>query len=443
MIKTLRRKFIAIAMGSMAAVLLLLVGGMNLMNYRSILSDTDMRLDILAENNGRFPVPADEVKPSDTKFPDMTSDAAAASEGLYTPPAKPDNPFFHNRRELSLEAPYDTRFFTVVIKDDGTVISVDTGKIAAVSTSEAGEYAKSLIAGNKALGFQNNYRYRAIRISGTNGENNTMYIFLDCERELNSFKNFLFSSIGVSVLGMLLVFILVVFFSKLLVKPVAESYDKQKRFITDASHELKTPLTIIDANTEVLEMETGENEWTQSIHNQVKRLSSLTQKLVFLSRMDEGNTNTMTMLDFPLSDAIEETALPFVTVASTNNKTLTLKVTPNLTMYGDEALIRQLVSLLLDNAIKYSTEKSEIILTLKGSGKGKILTVRNAVDNISVGKQDNLFDRFYRTDSSRNSSTGGFGIGLSVAKAIVLSHKGNISAKSDDGKSVIFTVVLP
>lgn len=442
MIKTLRRKFIAIAMGSMAAVLLLLVGGMNLMNYRSILSDTDMRLDILAENNGKFPVSADTSKPSDAKAPNIPADPAA-SEGLYTPPEKPDNPFFRNHHELSLEAPYDTRFFAVVIKDDGTVISVDTGKIAAVSTSEAGEYAKSLISGNKTHGFQNNYRYRAIRIRGTNGEDNTMYIFLDCERELNSFKNFLFSSIGVSVLGMLLVFILVVFFSKLLVKPVAESYDKQKRFITDASHELKTPLTIIDANTEVLEMETGENEWTQSIHKQVKRLSSLTQKLVFLSRMDEGNTNTMTMLDFPLSDAVEETAFPFTAVASTNNKTLTLKVTPNLTMHGDEALVRQLVCLLLDNAIKYSSEKSEIILTLKSGGKGKVLTVRNAVDNISVGKQDNLFDRFYRADASRNSSTGGFGIGLSVAKAIVLAHKGSISAKSDDGKSVIFTVVLP
>jgi len=428
MIKTLRRKFIAIAMGSMAAVLLLLIGGMNLMNYRSMLSDTDIRLNILAENNGRFKSPADGF--------------GNFGDGPKVP-MEWGNLFPGNHHKLSAEAPYDTRFFTVVIKDDGTVISIDTGKIAAVSTSEAGEYAKSLIAKGNISGFCNNYRYRAISTAGSNGEENTMYIFLDCERELNSFKNFLFSSIGVSVLGMLLVFILVVTFSKLLVKPVAESYDKQKRFITDASHELKTPLTIIDANTEVLELENGENEWTRSIHNQVKRLSSLTQKLVFLSRMNEGNTNIMTMLDFSLSDAVEETALPFAAVASTNNQKLTFDITSNLIIHGDETLIRQLVSLLLDNAIKYTSKGGEIILTLKETGRNKVLTVWNTAENVSAGKLDVLFDRFYRTDSSRNSSTGGFGIGLSVAKAIVLAHKGKISARSDDGKSVIFTVLLP
>lgn len=431
MIKTLRRKFIAIAMGSMAAVLIFLVGGMNLMNYRSMLSDTDIRLNILAENNGRFPKP-----------PEIPTDAFADPDENLKSPIKWEKPFSNNQHELSAEAPYDTRFFTVVIKDDGTVISVDTGKIAAVSTSEAVKYAKSLKAKNDTLGFWNNYRYRSIQMTSTNGEDNTMYIFLDCERELNSFKNFLFSSIGVSVLGLLLVFALVVFFSRLLVKPVAESYDKQKRFITDASHELKTPLTIIDANTEVLEMETGENEWTQSIHNQIKRLNSLTQKLVLLSRMDEGSTNTMTMLDFSLSDAVEETALPFEAVATANNKKLTLNIAPNLTLHGDEALIRQLVSLLLENAVKYASTDGEIVLTLKENGRNKILTVWNTAENISPGKLNILFDRFYRTDSSRNSSTGGFGIGLSVAKAIVLAHKGRISAKSDDGKSVIFTVVL-
>ncbi|MCD7835895.1 MAG: HAMP domain-containing histidine kinase [Lachnospiraceae bacterium] len=440
MIKTLRHKFIAIAMGSMAAVLILLVGGMNLMNYRSILSDLDLRLDILADNNGRFPT--DGLKTSDNELsdiPNMHEDFSADNRTLE----KPDNSSFFSHNRLSEETPYDTRFFTVVLKNDGTVISVDTGKIAAVSTSEAGEYAQSLYSNGKYIGFWDSYRYRAIQVTGTNNEENTMYIFVNCERELNSFRSFLFSSIGVSILGMFLVFILVFYFSKLLVKPVAESYDKQKRFITDASHELKTPLTIIDANTEVIEMETGETEWTKSIHNQVKRLTSLTQKLVFLSRMDESNSNTMTMLDFSLSDAVLETAMPFVAVASTNNKSLSLNITPGLILHGDEALIRQLVSLLLDNAIKYSSAQGEITLTLKENGRSKILSILNPADNISAGSQDILFDRFYRADSSRNSSTGGFGIGLSVAKAIVLSHRGNISAKSDDGKSIIFTVTLP
>jgi signal transduction histidine kinase len=442
MIKTLRRKFIAIAMGSMALVLILLIGGMNFINYRSMLSDTDMRLDILADNKGRFPL--EEASPSDSSRPSSPSD------NYSNPPQEPEMhinsgyPLRRDMHNLSAEAPYDTRFFTVVLKDDGSTVSVDTGKIAAVTTSQAVDMARALLEKNndKTVGFTDGYRYRIVSIDGTNNETNTMYIFLNCERELNSFRNSLVSSISVSLIGMLLVFVLVVFFSKLLVKPVAESYDKQKRFITDASHELKTPLTIIDANTEVLEMETGENEWTKSIHNQVNRLSSLTKQMVFLSRMDEGGSASLTMLDFSLSDAVEETADSFKAVASSSNKQLICNITPDITMYGDETSIRQLVALLLDNAIKYSSEDGKIILTLKLSGRNKLLTVWNSSDNISVGKQDILFERFYRADSSRSSKAGGSGIGLSVAKAIVTAHKGKITAKSDDGNSIIFSITL-
>ncbi len=411
MIKTLRRRFIAIAMCSIAAVLTLLIGGINLINYHNVNRIADARLRILAENKGIFP---DKPKPPDDF-----------------------------RHKMSVEAPFDTRFFTVVLREDGTVLSVDTGRIAAVSTDTASEYAVRLWQTRHTEGFYEHYKYRTISLPGSAGEKNTMYIFLDCERELTTFRDFLISSIMVSIFGMLLVFLLVVFFSRLLVKPVAESYEKQKRFITDASHELKTPLTIIDANTEVLEMENGENEWTASIHNQVRRLASLTQKLVYLSRMDEGSASSLTMLDFSLSDAVEETARAFAAVASTEQKNLSLDIAPGLSCRGDEAAIRQLVSLLLDNAIKYSTEQGSIRLTLREQGRNKILTVWNTAENLTPGNLNTLFDRFYRADSSRSSSTGGFGIGLSVAKAIVSSHKGRISAKSEDGRSILFTIILP
>ncbi|MCM1185655.1 MAG: HAMP domain-containing histidine kinase [Lachnoclostridium sp.] len=410
MIKTLRRKFIAISMCSMAVVLFLLIGGINLVNYHNVNRTADARLDILTENGGYFP-----KKP------------------LRTPEA------FH---QMSKEAPFDTRFFTVVLHSDGSVASVDTGKIAAVSTQDACDYASFLWQKQSRQGYYGHYKYRAVSVSGTGGVSNTLYIFLDCERELNSFRAFLAASTAASLLGILSVFVLVVFFSKILVKPVAESYEKQKRFITDASHELKTPLTIIDANVEVLEMEQGENEWTASIHNQVKRLSSLTQKLVFLSRMNEENSSLFTMLDFFLSDAVSETAQPFLTLAETAGKQLTLKIAPGISYCGDEAALRQLTSLLLDNALKYASENSDILLTLKESGKNKILTVQNKAEGIPAGNLDILFDRFYRTDISRNSSTGGFGIGLSVAKAIVTAHKGKIFAKSEDGETILFTVIL-
>lgn len=433
MIKTLRRKFIAIAMCSMAAVLFLLIGGINLVNYHNVNRTTDARLDILAQNQGHFPN-SDTPHFSSNTLPEEFS----PSPDFPSKPPKTPSPF----QGMSKEAPFETRFFTVTLKEDGSLVSVDTGKIAAISTQDACDYALWLWQKQSRQGYYGHYKYRAVSVTDIRGKNNTLYIFLDCERELNTFRDFLIASTAASLLGIALVFLMVVFFSKILVKPIAESYEKQKRFITDASHELKTPLAIIDANTEVLEMEQGENEWTVSIHNQVARLSSLTQKLVFLSRMEEENASQLTMLDFSLSDAVEESAEPFQTVAEAAHKTLELSIVPDLSYCGDEAALRQLVSLLLDNALKYAPENGIICLTLKESGKNKILTVQNTAEGLSIGKMDFLFDRFYRADASRNSSTGGFGIGLSVAKAIVTAHKGKISAKSEDGKSILFTVIL-
>ena len=227
----------------------------------------------------------------------------------------------------------------------------------------------------------------------------------------------------------------------MLVKPVAESYEKQKRFITDASHEIKTPLTIIDANTEVLEMTGGENQWTKSTRKQIARLTSLTEKLVFLSRMDEESTQ-LEMTDFAISDAVIDTAEPFVSYAASRGKTLELDIAPDLTYHGNEGCIRQCVSLLLDNAVKYSTENGKLRLTFHKQGRALALTVWNTTDPIPVGRHDELFERFYRPDSSRNTKTGGHGIGLSVVHAIATAHKGKISAKSEDGNSLTFSILF-
>jgi signal transduction histidine kinase len=239
----------------------------------------------------------------------------------------------------------------------------------------------------------------------------------------------------VSLVGLLFVFILVCIFSNILLRPVAESYEKQKRFITDASHELKTPLTIIDANTEVIEMTSGESQWTRSIRKQISRLSSLTEKLVFLTRMDEG-TSQPEMMDFPVSDAILDTAGAFVPLAEARGRTLTIDTEPNLTCHGNEGMIRQLVSLLLDNAIKYSSEGGQINLTFSRHGKNFCLIIENTVDEITPGPHNEFFERFYRSDASRNQKSGGYGIGLSVAYAIVHAHHGKISAHSDDNCSL-------
>ena len=495
MLKKLRRQFIAIAMLSVSIVLIAIVGTINIANYMSTNEALDARLKLIAGNGGTFPDLLEQKNmgvegnktdsinngTSTRKEPPSGKTDVQPPEDMNQADLKDnnlkDNGLKENdlkRHGISPESQFDTRYFTVTINSNGEVENIDTSKIASVSSENAAEYAKKLWKSGKKgdgkSGFAESCKYLTVDEDGS-----TMYIFLSCQRELSTIKTYILASVGISVFGLVVVFVMIYFFSGKILKPVSESYEKQKRFITDASHEIKTPLTIIDANTEVIEMMEGENEWTSSTRKQVARLTSLTEKLVFLSRMDEEATK-LEMLEFSLSDAILDTAEPFKTVARTKGKKLTVDVTDGILYTGDEKTIRQLVSILLDNAMKYSGcsnagfEKGninknnlnktiqtqndcattinpapEIEISLKQSGKNRIITVWNTVDetaNIKKGRQNILFERFYRTDTSHNSKTGGFGIGLSAAYAIVKAHKGKITAESKDGRSIKFTIVL-
>ncbi len=407
MIPRLRRRFVAAAMLAVVIVLGLIMAAVNAVNYLDLCRSTGARLDVLVENGGSFP---------------------RVESG--TPAGKAP------RGGLSPEAPFDTRYFTVIVDQGGNAVLIDTGRIAAVSTETAAEYAESLYAAGKTSGFLGAYRYQA-REAGTG----TMYVFLDCSRELQSFRAFLLASLAVSAAGLLLVFLLVLLLSGKAIRPVAESYEKQRQFITDASHEIKTPLTIIDADVEVLELELGGNEWLKSIRNQVARMAEMTRNLVMLSRMEEDG-KTMPMVDFSLSDAVLETAQSFSAVAATREMVLKLYVEPGLSLCGNEAAIRQLISILLDNALRYGLPEKPIQLTLRASGRRRELWVENETAGVEQGNLDRLFERFYRPDASRSTETGGHGIGLSVARAIVAAHRGKISAASADGVQIRFTVLL-
>ena len=244
----------------------------------------------------------------------------------------------------------------------------------------------------------------------------------------------------VCLAGIFAVFLLLVFFSGRIVKPVSESYEKQKRFITDAGHEIKTPLTIIDADAELVELECGESEWLDDIKKQTKRLTALTNDLIYLARMEEGQKNAV-RIEFPLSDVVDETAESFRARTINENKQLEINIQPGLAYIGDEKAVRQLVSILVDNAVKYADSEGKIKVSLTNAA-GIKLEVYNTCEHISKDSVKHLFDRFYRAEQSHNSQTGGYGIGLSVAKAVAEAHRGKISAYTADEKSLRITVLL-
>jgi len=407
MIRKLQRKFILVSMAAFLAVLTIIIAGINIANYVKVVHEADELLDILSRNKGVFPV-------------------GRGGRGQLPP-------------HMSPEIPYETRFFSVVLSQKtGNIVQVETSRIISVDRSDAIAYARQILENNRSKGFVKSYRF----MMQTEGDN-VRVVFLDCGRRLEAFRSFLLASIAISFSGLILVFTLIVLFSNRIVEPISESYEKQKRFITDAGHELKTPLTVISSDLDVLEMELEKNEWLEDIKKQVKRLTELTNDLIFLARMEESD-NQLQMVEFPFSDIVSETAESFHVLAQAQNKEFICNIQPMLSLNGNEKSIRQLVGILLDNALKYSPENGKISLNVHKQNRAVLLSVYNTTENVIPGESlPKLFERFYRIDPSRNSQTGGYGIGLSIAKAIVSAHNGKIQGTSEDGRSLQITVTFP
>lgn len=422
--RRLRRKFILVAMGAVTVVLTLIIAGINIVNYSHVCKMADARLDyILAGKDGIDWGDESKAEPANGK------DAGDSQAGVR----------IRHFEGMTAESPFDTRYFTVTI-DAGQVADVNTASIAAVGAKRAASIAARLHAKGWTSGFSGNYRYTT-----DVQDDEITYVFVDCSRELASFHSFLSASVAISCIGWLAVLAIVTVASGAVIRPMVESYSKQKRFITDASHEIKTPLAVIDAANEVQEIESGESEWTQSIHEQVARLTALTERLVFLARMDEGSAG-FTMASIDLSEAVDKAAAPFESVAVSRGKRLSMSVATGVRAHADAAAVTQVVELLLDNATRYASEGSVIELSLRavsrGAGKGSAeLVVSNAVDELPEGDLDRLFDRFYRADVSRSSKTGGSGVGLSVVRAIAEAHGGSASV-CGHGNQITFTVRL-
>lgn len=434
MFNKLRRKFVLIVMLSLFAVELVIIGVISGINYYNLNERADALMQMITDGGGKF----------DTEHLDRYGSVQPPSDSGDS--SRPEPPQGEKKKkkltnlfgagDVDIEERYATRYFYVRCDLDNKIKIINTSHIAALNSKESRAFATEILESGKETGYIDGYKFLV-----TTSEKDKLVVVIDFNSDINTAMNFFLISCLVGFGSLVVVTVLVALFSRRAIKPMVENMERQKRFITDAGHEIKTPLAIISANTEVIEMLDGENEWTQSIRHQTKRLSELVQMLLKLAKMEGEVQREMTVTEFNISDAVIDAAEPFITLAKSKNKDLTLDVAEGLSFTGDESQIRELTSILTENAVKYAEENTEIKLTLARHGKETVLSVFNKGEPIAEESLPKLFDRFYREDSSRTRDTGGSGIGLSIAKAIVDSHKGRISAKNTNG-GILFTAVL-
>ena len=341
--------------------------------------------------------------------------------------------YFNNYNE---DSSYRTRFFRVFLDEDKKVTNVNMDHIAAVDEKKAVRMTKMAMLRRGKVGLVGSYRYRK---EYKDGQVRSI-IFLDCKENQSFYHLAVTITITVSTLLTCLITVIFAIASKRAVRPFEINSNRQKQFITDASHELKTPLAIISANAEVLQYKGDGHEWTQNIIDQTKHMGKLINQLLVLAKLDEVQEKSEKQ-EADLKLLLEETIEPFEEVATQKKVTLKLHLEEGVTIRVNREQIAQLVSILTENAAKYVNDGGKIVWRLTKTQHGAVLVVKNTTEK-ELPDTKRMFDRFYRSDSSRSSKTGGQGIGLSIAKKIVDSHKGSITAKAGDGM-VTFRVSLP
>ncbi len=407
MIYHLRKRFIGSCILSFIAVFLVLIALIFIITAWQTNQILDRHVDMISQNDGLFPN-FNEPRPDGNRH------------------APPDG--------FNKESPFTTRYFTVRYNEAGEVIHADIRQVSGVTEAEAEAYAARAAEKNNTRGWCDEYRYKIY-----DTDSGTAVVFVSGVSTRESNRNFLLGTVAVFAMCSLVIIVLIIFISKRAVKPAAQSYEKQKQFITNAGHELKTPLTLIRANLDILESETGESEWLSDVREETMVMNELITRMVSLARMDEDGAK-LPAEEFCLSDAVFDTVSAFISAIQRNGKQLSHNIDSHIVYVGDEAGIREVVSILMDNALKYCDAGGEITVSLVG-GRHPVLTVENqyaAVEGVDLPR---LFDRFYRADKARTYGSG-FGIGLSMASAIVDKHRGSISAYRAGDDKIGFKVKL-
>ena len=408
MIRSLRRKFIFIAMLSLLGTMTVLCTAIFIGNHYVVADRADRVIELLYENDGEFP------------RPDAHIDPAAAF-----------------RFQVTLETPFETRYFITKLTGQKEVKSVNTEHIAALDRQTVVANINEIMSADKDHGYVEYYRFKVFH----EDDGGSTIIVLDCFLQLQATYNMLRVTLLVSASCILIVFALLLFFSNKAIRPFVENLERQRQFVTDASHELKTPLAILSSNMGLLEDTYGKNKWLDSAKTQIYRLDKLIKNLVELARTEE-TIREDSISRFSISEIAQASADAFQPLADSDGKTLDAEIAGGIYMHGVEENLFRLLTILLDNAVKYCDAGGTIRPELTQRGKNICISVSNPCDGLDASQLPRYFDRFYRADSSRARSTGGYGIGLSTAMAIVTRHRGHISNRYTNGV-IIFTAVIP
>ncbi len=400
MIKKLQKKFVLLTTLISLIVLIIISVLINVTNYISIMNNSDFLLNMMLES---------DLKLAETSRP-------------------PDR--------LPREIAFTTRFFVLRSDEDFNINYIDTKNISSISPAEATTYAKAVDSNNLISGTIDDFRF--IKTETLYGYT---YIFLDIEAEMIGFRQYLLFSVFIMLGAIIFIFVLSCLFSKWAVKPISTMYEKQKRFITDVNHEFKTPLSIIRSNCDVVEIYNGENEWIDGVKMQTDRLNLLVENLISLSKLDEVKGLDV-KTDFSLDEALVETIDEFSSAFQQKKLDVQKNIAINISLSASESDIRKLISILIENAIKYSPQNSDVIINLLHKGGKRILSIKNKCENVSVGVHENWFDRFYQEDESRSGETSGFGIGLSIAKSICENNGAKIYAESKNYNEIEIMVIF-
>ncbi len=452
MIRTLQKKFVITAMTAVTVLLLVVLGALNISNAISNSKQAERTLDELSGQFGagifNGDIPPEPISGQNFGQPvgpmgDPSGNPPDISPSDFEP--QPDS------QALSLEGrPFrgflqepmgenlrlSSLYFTVLLDGQGQIISTDVSHIASVSEEEAVELALTL-NNDRRKGSVASYRYKIYATP----EGNSRVIFLDTGARRVSVMRVLMLSALLGLISWLLMLVLVKALSRRAILPIAENMERQRQFVTDAGHELKTPLAIILANVDAMELRSEENKYSRNIRAQALRLSDLMKNLLTLARMDEHSVLDHSSV-FDFSSLCGESFEMFREPAVLKKISFHTDLLSGISVRGDRNMLEQLCSILGDNAVKYCPEGGEISVTLRPEGRGCCLRVANTVTEAPDAAR--LFDRFYRSDSSRNQKSGGFGIGLSAAQAIVRLHNAEISAElNDDNSALMFLIHFP